>query len=237
MKIKIVLLFLILFLRINLEAQPEIESPLNQQNIDTEQKMKHKLGIKFSLGTHWFTGTEFNSIGGRPKLGVGVGLFQFINLDKNKNKQLQWEVCFNQKGSRFDFNTNDTSFSNISITYLEVPVLFAYKVFKKENVFLLAGAQANMNVKSSIKQGFGKFGDIKVNKLPLKQFDFQAQFGIRKTLSYYVSIQLVYKKGLYNINTSKFTSGIINSTYPDIVPALTGRGTIMNNSIELSFLF
>jgi hypothetical protein len=55
-----------------LVAQEEIEAPLQQQNIDTEEKTKTKLGIKFTMGAHTFRGDAFdNKV---PRYGFGVGV-------------------------------------------------------------------------------------------------------------------------------------------------------------------
>ena len=113
-------------------AQEEIEAPLQQQNIDTEEKTKTKLGIKFTMGAHTFRGDAFdNTI---PKYGFGVGVYNIIDLNKKKTKQLQWELNFTIKGSKFKKITDTTStstYSAISLSYIELPVMYSYRITQK----------------------------------------------------------------------------------------------------------
>jgi hypothetical protein len=97
-------------------AQPEgeTEAPLQQQNVNTDEILKTKLGVKFTMGGHSFLGTAFDNA--RPLYGFGAGMYNIVDLNKNKTLKFQWEMNLTFKGSKFG-KTNDTSFSKISYKF------------------------------------------------------------------------------------------------------------------------
>lgn len=234
---KIVLIILLLN-SLGLFSQPIEEiAPLQQQNIDTEEKLKTKLGIKFALGTHTFYGTELKNT--KLLYGFGAGIYNIIPISKSKKVQLHWEFDITFKGSKFG-HPNDTSYSRISLSYAEIPLYLSIQIAntpKKQPLHLLIGAQGGILYKSSISQGYGKWGEVKYNSLPFYKLDFMPAIGLRKEIGSGMSLQTTTKIGLVNINTSKLTSGSVGTRYPDIVPPMTGKGTIKNFSFELALLF
>lgn len=227
-------------------AQEEIEAPLQQQNIDTEEKTKTKLGIKFTLGAHTFRGDAFdNTI---PKYGFGVGVYNIIDLNKKKTKQLQWELNFTIKGSKFKkiTDTSTSTYSAISLSYIELPVMYSYKIAKKNKngLYLLTGAQFSYLFRSNINESFGRFGNYK-NDLPFSRIDVAPVLGVRKNIPNGMAFQLTVKPGLINNYTSIFKERVDkpdpdneNYNYSTIYPRFKdGTHQNRNFSIELSLMF
>jgi hypothetical protein len=226
-------------------AQPEgeIEAPLQQQNVNTDEILKTKLGVKFTMGGHSFLGTAFDN--SRPLYGFGAGIYNIIDLNKNKNLKLQWELNLTFKGSKFG-KANDTSFSKISLAYLELPVYFSIELYnnpKKQPMHLLLGGQFGYLFRSSINKSYGKFGEVKTD-LPFKKLDLAPAIGIRKEIGSGMSIQLCAKLGMLNIYSDVFRertvnpSSVSNYDYRDITPHFKdGTHSVRNMSFELSFMF
>ncbi len=212
-----------------------IESPLQQQNIDTDDNIKTKLGVKFTLGGHTFRGSAFDNA--HPLFGFGAGMYNIIDLNKKKSLKLQWELNLTFKGSKFA-KPNDTSFSKISLSYFELPVYLSIKLSKnKLPAHLIVGAQLGYLFKSSITQGFGQYGEVKLNGLPFKSFDFSPAIGFRKELGSGISMQFTTKYGMVNIYTDKFDP-TVDERYKGIYPVFkNGAHDVHNLSFELAFLF
>jgi len=225
-------------------AQPEVEAPLQQQNIDTEEQTKTKLGVKFTLGNHIFVGNAFDDE--KLKFGFGAGIYNIVHLNKAKTVNIHWELNCTFRGSKFG-KLNDTSYSKISLAYLELPVMASFQILntpKKQPLHLLAGIQAGVLFRSSINKSYGKFGEVKTD-LPFKRFDFMPVIGVRKDIGSGMSVQLAAKSSLLNIWTNKFYERANNPNpesqnvdYRDLTPAFRdGTHQVKNYSLELSFLF
>lgn len=238
MRFKLIILMFLLLSKWNLKAQdePPIESPLQQQNIDTDEKLKTKLGVKFTVGSHTFRGNAFD----KSKLlyGFGAGAYQIIDLDKKKNLQLQWELNLTFKGSKFGkpSDTSNTYFSKISLSYAEIPVYFGIKLNKsKQPYYMLLGGQFGWLFKSSLTQGLGQYGEVLHNNLPFRRIDFSPAIGFRKEIGSGISMQFSTKYGLTNIYTGKF---ITNPAYIDVFPQFKdGTFNAHNLSFEFAVLF
>lgn len=240
MRYKLGILILLLTLGFTAKAQVEdpIEAPLQQQNVDTEEKLKTLLGVKCTLGGHTFQGSAFEH--NIPMFGFGVGMFNVINLNKKKMVKLQWELNLTNKGSKFS-RTGDTGYSKIAVSYAELPVMLSFQLNKDKNPFhVLIGAQFSYMFKSSISQGLGQYGEVKHNNLPFKKGDVSAILGLRKELGSGISMQLSGKYGLTNIYTHGFDPDIANPDwiYKDVYPRFKdGTNSARHFSIELGFLF
>lgn len=238
MRYKIIILLLLLSSKLTLKAQdePPIDAPLQQQNVDTDEKLKTKLGVKFTLGGHTFLGNAFDKT--KPVYGFGAGAYQIIDLDKDKNIQLQWELNLTFKGSKFGkpSDTSNTYFSKISLSYAELPVYFGFKLTDDKNpLYILMGAQIGYLFKSSITQGLGQYGEVLHNNLPFKRIDLSPAIGFRKSLGSGISMQFTTKYGYSNIYTNKF---ITNPAYSNVFPTFKdGTHNAHNLSFELAFLF
>jgi hypothetical protein len=230
---------------ISLFAQPEgpIESPLQQQNIDTEENTKTKLGIKFTMGGHTFRGNAFDNE--KPKYGFGIGIYNIVHLNKKKTQNFQWEFNFTFKGSKFA-RPNDTSFSRISLSYIELPVYYSYALNPKNSkpFHLLAGMQFSYMFRNSINKSYDKWGTVK-SDLPFVRYDFAPALGFRKDLGSGISLQFTSKIGLINIYTNTFKERTDNPdpddqnyNYSDIYPRFKdGTHQARNLSFELSLFF
>ena len=242
------LLLIVLFCSIGAYAQPddgEVDAPLQQQNLNTAENLKTKLGVKFTMGGHTFLGDAFDN----PKLlyGFGAGMYNIIHLNEKKTTHLQWELNINFKGSKFA-KPNDTSYSKISLAYLELPVYFSIQLFNPKSnqpLHLLLGGQFGYLFRSTINKSYGKFGEVKTN-LPFKTIDISPAIGIRKEIGNGMAIQLCGKMGLNNIYTNTFyersqpsyTPVNNNDDYRDLTPTLKdGTHKTRNFSLEFSFLF
>lgn len=228
-------------------AQPDLtpEAPLQQQNVDTEEQLKTKLGVKFTLGMHTFMGNAFENR--KPLYGFGAGIYNVVGLNKAKTFNLHWELNLTFKGSRFG-TMNDTSYSKISIAYMELPVMASIQLLntkKKLPLHLLVGFQAGVLFRSSVNKGYGKFGQVKTN-LPFKYMDYIPVLGVRKEIGSGMSLQFCFKYGLRNIWTNKFYERSdpafapedTNIDYRDLTPAFKdGTHSVRNLSFELSFMF
>jgi hypothetical protein len=242
------ILFLVLMgFGIFLKAQPDIDpnTPLQQQNINTEENIKTKLGVKFTMGMHTFKGTAFDD----PRLsyGFGMGVYHLIHLNKQKSMHLHWELNFTFKGSKFN-EVNDTSYSKISLSYMELPVLFSFRVANNKknlgtHVFL--GGQFGVLFRSNINKTYGVLTEVKTN-LPFRPIDVMPVLGVRQDIGSGMSIQLCAKLGLINIWTNTFyersqpnyVPETKNKDYRDLTPSFKdGTHTVKNAGIELSFMF
>lgn len=240
-------IFIVIFLSsLSLQAQTEeeIEAPLQQQNVNTDEETKTKLGVKFTMGGHTFFGTAFDNA--RPLYGFSAGIYNVVHLNKPKTLNIHWELNLTFKGSKFA-KPNDTSYSKISVAYLEVPVYFSVQMFdtdKKLPMHFLIGAQFGYLFRSSINKSYGKFGSVKTD-LPFKRIDFAPAIGFRKMIGNGMSVQLACKVGLLNIYSNGFKErtdnpnpDVPNLDYRDITPAFKDGSHIARNfSVEFSFLF
>ena len=224
-----------------LKAQEEIEAPLQQQNVDTDEKTKTKLGVKFTMGMHSFYGTAFDNE--KPLYGFGAGMYNIVHLNPAKTVNIQWELNMDFKGSKFG-KTNDTSYSKISLAYLDLPVYLSLKLNDNERPYhLLLGGQVGYLFRSSINKSYGKFGEVKTN-LPFKPIDFMPAVGIRKDIGNGLFWQLCFKYSVMNIYTNTFyeraTKGdpIFNNDYRDLHPQFKdGSHWVKNIGVEYSILF
>lgn len=226
-------------------AQPEGEviAPLQQQNVNTDENLKTKLGVKFTMGGHSFLGTAFDNA--HPLYGFGAGMYNIIDLNKKKDLQLHWEMNLTFKGSKFA-KPNDTSFSKISLAYLELPVYLSVELFntsKNQPLYLLLGGQFSYLFRSSINKAYGKFGEVKTD-LPFKKVDWAPVLGLRKNIGNGMSLQFCGKVGMRNIYSDVFyertlnPQSVSNYDYRDITPHFKdGSHSVRNISFELSFLF
>jgi len=227
-----------------LQAQPEVEAPLQQQNVDTEEKTKTKIGVKFTMGLSTFRGDAFD----QPKLkyGFGAGIYNIVHLNPQKTMNLHWEIDFTFKGSKFS-KLNDTSFSKISLSYMELPVYFSIQIAntpKNQPLHLLMGAQFGYLFRSSLNKAFGKYSAVKTD-LPFNRIDLSPALGVRKDIGSGISMQLCFKLGLLNIYNGRFKERVDNPDlnnqnydYRDITPALKdGTHKAWNMGAEFSLLF
>lgn len=212
-----------------------IESPLQQQNINTLENIKTKLGVKFSMGLHTFRGDAFDNE--KLMFGFGTGMYHIIDLNKKKSVKIHYEFNLSFKGSKFS-KPNDTSFSKISLSYCELPVFFDFKLNKnKKPTYLLIGGQIGFMFKNSITQGFGQYGEVKANGLPFKKFDYCHAFGFRKELGNGISTQITLKYGIVNIYSDRFNPDV-NDQYKGIYPKFKdGTHSAKNISFEWAFMF
>ena len=238
MRYKIIILIVLLCSQLALKAQvePPIEAPLQQQNVDTDEKINTKLGVKFTLGGHTLTGDAFDK--SKAMYGFGAGAYQIIDLNKKKSIQMQWELNLTFKGSKFGkpTDTSSTYFSKISLSYAELPVYFSFKLTKsKQPLYVLVGGQIGWLFKSSITQGLGQYGEVLHNNLPFKHVDFSPAIGFRKDLGSGIAMQFTTKYGYTNIYTGKFNT---NPAYINVFPQFKdGTHNAHNLSFELAFLF
>lgn len=228
-----------------LQAQPEVEAPLQQQNVDTEENTKTKLGVKFTMGLTTFTGDAFDNK--KLKYGFGAGIYNIVHLNKQKTINFQWELDFMFKGSRFA-SPNDTSYSKINLSYIDLPVYYSIQIAntkKKQPLHLLMGAQFSYLFRSSIYRLYGKFNNGIKTDLPFNRFDMAPALGVRKEIGSGMSLQLCFKLGLLNIYNGKFKErldnpdlGNTNYDYRDLTPAFKdGTHKARNIGVEFSFLF
>ncbi len=247
MRYRLYILILVLSASFHLKAQeePPIEAPLQQQNIDTDEKLKTKLGVKFTMGGHTFKGDAFdNSI---PVFGFGAGMYNIIDLTKNRRLKLQWELNLTFKGSKFG-KPKDTAgisksayatyYSKMSLSYAELPVYLSIQLSKsKTPLHLLVGGQVGFLFKSSVIQGLGQYGEVLHNGLPFKKYDFSAGIGLRQDLGSGICVQFTTKYGLTNIYSNKFDPSV-TPYYQDVFPRFKdGNHQAHNLSFEFAFLF
>ncbi len=245
-KIKTVLLSIFLLQVVVGFAQPEgeVEAPLQQQNLNTEETTKTKIGVKFTLGSNTFLGNAFDNK--RQLFGFGAGVYNIVHLNKAKTVNIQWELDFSFRGSRFG-RLNDTSYSKISLAYMEIPVMASFQILntpKKQPLHLLLGVQGGVLFRSSIDKAYGKFGEVKTN-LPFRRYDIMQMTGFRKDIGSGMSLQIMAKMGLLNIWTNTFYERATNPDpentnvdYRDLTPMFKdGTHEVKNFSLEFSFLF
>ncbi len=213
-----------------------IESPLQQQNINTSEKLKSQLGVKFTMGGHSFLGTAFDKA--KPLYGSGAGMFDIIPLNKSKTLRLHWELNLTFKGSKFSkpSDTSNTFFSKISLSYAELPVYLSIQLNKNKFPFhLIMGGQFGFLFKSSVSQGLGQYGEVLHNGLPFKNYDFSTACGLRKEIGSGISMQFTGKYGLTNIYSNKFDPDV-TPDYKDVFPRFK-NGTYKANNISFEFAF
>jgi len=84
---------------------------------------KFKAGFLAGLTTSQMTGDQ---LAGYNKLGGKFGAFIIYPLNKKSN--LKMELQFNQKGSKKPYIENSLQTYSFQLNYLEIPILFDYKV-------------------------------------------------------------------------------------------------------------
>lgn len=244
------LILSLMFYGLSLQAQPEgeIEAPLQQQNVNTEEQTKSKLGVKFTTGLHMFRGNAFDDE--KPRLAFGTGIYNVVQLNKEKkNMHLHWELNLTFRGSKFA-KQNDTSYSKIGLAYVELPVYFSFRLLNPKNnkpLHMLTGFQAGYLILSNINKNYGTFGEVKTN-LPFRKWDLMPAIGLRKEIASGMSLQLCFKIGLLNNWTNTFYERSLpkppgadinkNEDYRDLTPTFKdGTHFNRNGGIELSLLF
>lgn len=239
----IALLIFIQIISFSLRAQvDEIIAPMQQQNIDVEENTKTKVGVKFGMGFHKFRGDAFDNE--KLKFGTSVGFYNLIPLNKKKTNFLHYEVNFTLKGSNFG-KTNDTSFSRISTSYFELPVMFSARLTKnKLPLSLLVGGQFAVMFRNSVNKSYGRTGTVK-NDLPFNRFDFGPIIGFKQEIGSGMALQLTSKIGFNNIYTQTFKDRTDNpdldnpnKDYSDLFPTFKdGTHKAYNISFELAIMF
>lgn len=243
------LVFALLLISTSVAAQTEdgeVEAPLQQQNVNTDEQTKTKLGVKFTMGGHTFLGNAFENQ--RPLYGFGSGIYNIVDLNKAKNLKLHWELNITFKGSKFD-KPNDTSYSKISLAYLDLPVMLSVRLFPtgtNRYFHLLAGGQFSWLFRSTINKSYGQYGTVKTN-LPFERIDVAPVLGFRMEVGSGMAAQLCVKPGLLNNYTNRFwersqadhpEKDDFNTDYRDLTPRFRdGTHQNRNFSIELSFMF
>ncbi len=174
-----------------------IRAGVNFQNINGEDEGGDDLDFKLKTGFH---------VGVNAEIPIAPEFY------------IQPGVLFSTKGAKVDNSSN----TKINISYVEVPVNFLYKpMLGTGNLLLGFGPYAAFGVGGKVKSDDGDV-DIKFDsdvdpseldgELPLKRFDFGANFLAGYEFSQKISVQLNAQLGLVKINP-KFNGESTDAKY------------------------
>lgn len=143
--------------------------------------------------------------GGLFKTEAYAGIF--ANYQFNKNIGLQTELVYSRLGSRDTLNGDKI---NISLDYLQVPILFLYNLSNYEQFKFILGPQFGYLLNSKLKVG----NDTNKDKSLFEEFDFGVVVGLEYIESDHLILSLRYYLGISEYyNQSKVDSSAKNSVF------------------------
>lgn len=143
----------------------------------TAKSQDFKTGFSLGVNTSQISG---DNLSGFRQFGFYLGGFAKYELDKDKS--LQFEIIFTQKGSRklADPEEGDFTFYNLRVNYAEVPLLYRFGVH--ENIVLEVGPYVSALLSFNEEDENGTFTDLR----EFNRVDVGALFGV----SYYFTERL-----------------------------------------------
>jgi len=141
-------------------------------------------GVKAGMNQSTYRG-ETNS--GLFKMEVYAGIF--ANYQFNKNFGLQTEFVYSRLDSRDTLNGDKI---NISLNYLQVPILFQYNLSNYEQFKFILGPQFGYLLNSKLKVD----NDTNKDKSLFEKFDYGAVVGLEYIESDHFVLSLRYYLGL-----------------------------------------
>ncbi|MBC7426248.1 MAG: PorT family protein [Bacteroidia bacterium] len=218
-------------------VQAQDEAPMQQENIDTDEKTKTDLGLKIGFGFSTLSGTGLENP--RPYFGYAIAMYQRFHLNKKKSFAFQYEIAARFKGA--NFANGDSGYSKLSLFYIEMPLLASIKLNKSERLpsYILFGIQPGLLVKSTLAISESRKTPSYFD-LPLANFDIAPVIAFQFALANRVGVQFGFKYGLRNVATNNFNSG--NPKFnlkdqPRIVPFINPGVNVRNISFEMGFVF
>lgn len=159
-------------------------------------------GVKAGMNQSTYRG-ETN--GGLFKTEAYAGIF--ANYQFNKNIGLQTELVYSRLGSRDTLNGDKI---NISLDYLQIPILFLYNLSNYEQFKFILGPQFGYLLNSKLKVG----NDTNKDKSLFEEFDFGVVVGLEYIESDHLILSLRYYLGISEYyNQSKVDSSAKNSVF------------------------
>jgi hypothetical protein len=158
-------------------------------------------GIRLGLATTQVQGDTYT---GFHKAGINGGLY--LNAKLNEKWKAQFEMLFIQKGSKKIANpeAGDYIFYLMQLDYIEVPVLFQYKI-RKFTFEIGPGFGYLIRARE-----FDYFGQIK-NNVRFESFELSGQAGVSFTIVKNLEMNWRYSNSLLPIR--KFTNPNVSATY------------------------
>jgi hypothetical protein len=130
------------------------------------QDYKFNAGFIAGISTSQVDGDQ---LAGYNKAGIKAGVF--VNRNFSEPISMQMELLFIQKGSRKPVNTDDNSYFVMRLNYIEVPLMFRYRLSKK--IIAEAGPSAATLVSSEEVDEVG----VILSRPPFHKFDFDVNAG------------------------------------------------------------
>lgn len=161
-----------------------------------------RYGIKAGMNQSTYRG---ETDGGLFKTEAYAGVF--ANYQFNINIGLQTELVYSRLGSRDTLSGNKI---NISLNYLQIPILFQYNLSNYEQFKFVLGPQLGYLLDSKLKVG----SDTNHDKSLFEDFDYGAVVGLEYVESDHFIISLRYYLGFSEYyNQSKEDSAAKNSAF------------------------
>ncbi len=161
-----------------------------------------RCGVKAGMNQSTFRAEKD---GGLFKTEAYAGIFG--NYQFNGNIGLQTELIYSRLGSRDTLNGDKI---NISLNYLQVPILFQYNLANYEQFKFVLGPQFGYLLDSKLKVG----SDTNHDKSLFEDFDYGAVVGLEYLESDHFVISLRYYLGISEYyNQSKIDSSAKNSAF------------------------
>lgn len=130
------------------------------------QDYKFNAGIIAGISTSQVDGDQ---LAGYNKVGIKAGAF--VKRSLSVPASLQMELLFIQKGSRKPMNTEDNTYFVMRLNYVEVPLLFHYRLSKK--IIAEAGPSVATLVSSEEVDEVGVIN----SRPPFHKFDYDVNVG------------------------------------------------------------
>lgn len=223
-----ILLFLLILLRYNLNAQTQ---PIE----DSWDDDKYPFGLRMGTGVTMTYGRELKNP--RPLLGWSAGLYYIRESRKKSKNYWQIEANFRFMGSNYA-NSGQSAYTKITLMGLQLPVYYAYKLSGNEKIqkHLIFGPQLTYYMRSVVYQGpekepFNRDNFFKTwDNLRIIPLDISPVFGyqVRRPR---VTYQTALKVGVMNLNMNG------NFILPAMIPQTGTKRGIYTIGIEFGANF
>ena len=141
-------------------------------------------GLILGLSTSQVSG---DNLGGFKKAGLLIG--GFIDLQLNNAVRSQMEMTFIQKGSN-NPNMNENSYSDISLSYVEIPLLLKYQ--QSRTIAIEGGIETAFLISASDNDIYGQ-----ISSNSTREFN-TTDIGVFIGLDYFINTRLILNSRISN---------------------------------------
>lgn len=194
--------------------------------VEYKYNPKSKLGLRLGLGVNSLNGNNFTKT--KNAVSYTAGFYHHGRI--SGRHYFYYEVGGSFRGSKFRFNTDSNSISQVSIFYTELPIAYMYRLGadEKKPFFLMFGGGGGLNLRSSMLLGPNPIP--RHFDLPLKRGNLFLMTGAHKYFGS-VGLQFAVKAGLTNLNQNNWTG------FEDVSPSPNQGRPIQTFALDFSLIF